>query len=322
MKRTLTLCIGLALAFPLVPSVHAQLTLRNFDETAETFIWRVDELPPDSGFVHGTNYFEDIAKGTVLTLPDGMDAGVVQTVRVFFGFKSDAIANETYDLEIYDGDAQSGPTDLIGSQTFNLSDIQSDSEFTLGPPTVHTLDTPLKGPLVVGKTFFVVLNFGTYGQPGWAFAAIGASGLQGQRIVEDWEQWSDGTWHAISDAWTGSGADGGGVDGFYMAIEADVEAPATANEAGELPDGLALEANYPNPFQTETTLAFTLAAPGPVVLTVHDVLGKEVARLVDESRPAGRHQEVFTPGTLPSGTYFYTLRAGSRHLTRTLFLTR
>ncbi len=328
MKRFFTQGLFALLLLGLVELGMAQITLRNFDPNSDKAIWFADaELPVDSGFVHGTNQFNDKAKVTAFTLPEGMDAGVVQTVRVFFGFKSSGLTTETYDIEVYNGDAETGPTDLIGGQTYNLADVEATTDLqriSFSTPTVHVLDTPLKGPLVVGQSFFVGVNYGAYGQEAWNNAAIGATDLLGVRVAEDWELWEDDSWHNISDSWLGDrdGTFGSGTDGFYMLIEVDVAETTVANEPGELPATLKLGANFPNPFRSQTTITYSLDTPGQVALTVHDVLGKEVARLVDETQAAGHHQSVFTPTDLPSGTYFYTLRTGNHHLTRALFLTR
>ena len=76
-----------------------------------------------------------------------------------------------------------------------------------------------------------------------------------------------------------------------------------------------LQANYPNPFNPQTRIEFTLAEPGLVRLEIYDTMGRRVATLVDDLRPAGRHHATWD-GTDPggrrvaSGLYFYRLRAG------------
>ena len=67
----------------------------------------------------------------------------------------------------------------------------------------------------------------------------------------------------------------------------------------------------PNPFTAVTTILYALAETQHVRLAVYDVLGREVAVLVDEEVSAGSHSVVFEAGTLPSGTYLYRLEAGN-----------
>ncbi|MGI9173858.1 MAG: right-handed parallel beta-helix repeat-containing protein [Rhodothermales bacterium] len=86
---------------------------------------------------------------------------------------------------------------------------------------------------------------------------------------------------------------------------ADVQAEAT-----EVPAAFALEANWPNPFNPATTIAFALPEASDVRLVVYDVMGREVARLADGPMAAGRHEVAFEAGRLPSGTYLYRIEAG------------
>ncbi len=96
----------------------------------------------------------------------------------------------------------------------------------------------------------------------------------------------------------------------------------TAAEQEELPVSVKLSRNYPNPFNPETTIEYILPRTGMVRLVVYDLLGREIARLADGLRPAGRHQVRFSAGELPSGTYVYRLEtAGERH-TQTMVLAK
>jgi len=72
-----------------------------------------------------------------------------------------------------------------------------------------------------------------------------------------------------------------------------------------------LEPAYPNPFATETRLAFTLPTPGPADLRLLDLAGREVAVLVQETRAAGRHEVLLRAGSLPTGLYVVVLRTAS-----------
>jgi hypothetical protein len=99
-----------------------------------------------------------------------------------------------------------------------------------------------------------------------------------------------------------------------------VEADHTAST------GYSLEQNYPNPFNPLTTIRFSLAKPDHVNLRLHNVLGQEVAALVDRVVEPGEHSVVWSPRDLPSGTYFYRLDIGKGKsgfsASRKLILTR
>lgn len=79
-----------------------------------------------------------------------------------------------------------------------------------------------------------------------------------------------------------------------------------------LPERIELLQNYPNPFNPETNLSFSLSHPNKIILAVYDVLGKQVAELVNEFKDKGNHSVAFNPAKygLSSGVYFYRLIAG------------
>jgi len=87
-----------------------------------------------------------------------------------------------------------------------------------------------------------------------------------------------------------------------------------------LPESFELMQNYPNPFNPTTTISYGLPEESHVTLKVHNLLGEEVAILAEGMRPAGKYTVTFAPEGLPSGVYFYTLRAGETRLTRRLVL--
>ena len=83
-----------------------------------------------------------------------------------------------------------------------------------------------------------------------------------------------------------------------------------------------LEPNAPNPFRTSTRVTFSLAEAGPARLAVYDVLGRQVAVLVDGPTEAGTHEAELQAGTLASGTYILRLEAGAEAATRQMTLAR
>jgi parallel beta-helix repeat protein len=88
------------------------------------------------------------------------------------------------------------------------------------------------------------------------------------------------------------------------------------------PTEFALLQNYPNPFNPTTTIRFAIPQNEHVTLKVYDLLGREVATLVDEMRNAGSYDETFDASRLASGVYVYKLVAGSFTLSRKLLLMR
>jgi uncharacterized delta-60 repeat protein len=87
------------------------------------------------------------------------------------------------------------------------------------------------------------------------------------------------------------------------------------------PDKYELFQNYPNPFNPSTTLSFEISLSSFVSLKVYDVLGREVATLVNQEKPAGRYSVNFDASKLSSGVYFYKIKVRSFVLVkRMLFL--
>ena len=81
-----------------------------------------------------------------------------------------------------------------------------------------------------------------------------------------------------------------------------------------------LEQNFPNPFNPSTTISWQLAAGSDATLKIYDILGREVATLIDEYKPAGRYETKFNAANLPSGVYFYQLRAENFISTKKMLL--
>lgn len=81
-----------------------------------------------------------------------------------------------------------------------------------------------------------------------------------------------------------------------------------------------LEQNYPNPFNPSTIIRYNLPAEVNVILKVYDLLGTEVASLVDEEKPAGAYQVELNGINLASGIYLYRLQAGEYVNTRKMIL--
>jgi carboxypeptidase T len=82
----------------------------------------------------------------------------------------------------------------------------------------------------------------------------------------------------------------------------------------------ALSQNYPNPFNPETEINFSIAKPGNVTLTVYNVLGSEVAKIVNGFMEAGNHSVKFDASKLTSGVYLYTIKSGNFIATRKMIL--
>lgn len=89
-----------------------------------------------------------------------------------------------------------------------------------------------------------------------------------------------------------------------------------------VPSEFSLAQNYPNPFNPSTNISYQLPAYGFVSLKVYDVLGNEVATLVNEEQKAGVYSINFNAQTFSSGVYYYQLKSGNNIQTKKMILTK
>ena len=87
--------------------------------------------------------------------------------------------------------------------------------------------------------------------------------------------------------------------------------PVSVETEVTMPSGFNLEQNYPNPFNPSTTFKYSIPAQSGVMIKVYDILGNEVATLMDEEKLVGTYEVIWNAGQLPSGIYFYRIQAGS-----------
>ena len=91
---------------------------------------------------------------------------------------------------------------------------------------------------------------------------------------------------------------------------------------GQLPQSFALYQNYPNPFNPTTTIKYQLPELSYVTIKIYDILGREVATVINEEKPGGSYEVAFDATTLSSGIYFYRLQTGSFVETKKMVLLR
>lgn len=117
--------------------------------------------------------------------------------------------------------------------------------------------------------------------------------------------------------------------GMVQAIK-DVEARGRARQIltavtqrnVQAPSGFVLHQNFPNPFNPSTDIRFELTKSGAANLTLYDANGREIKALVNNTLAAGSHTVTVDAAGLPSGVYFYTLRANNFTATRKMLLMR
>lgn len=103
------------------------------------------------------------------------------------------------------------------------------------------------------------------------------------------------------------------IDNLSFSILSDVDEESNLNS-------FSIDQNYPNPFNPVTSINYQLAKSENVLLKVYDIIGNEVATLVNERQPAGKYSVNFNASNLSSGIYLYRLQAGDYIQTRKMTL--
>ena len=117
---------------------------------------------------------------------------------------------------------------------------------------------------------------------------------------------SNDSYRAASGVWFQLG-------GYLTGVEQD---------EAEIPLEFRLDQNYPNPFNPSTTIRFALPKQSAVTLKLYNMLGRQIALLLDEQLPPGVHNYVFDAGDLPTGIYFYKIQADDFVKVRKLMLVK
>jgi hypothetical protein len=99
----------------------------------------------------------------------------------------------------------------------------------------------------------------------------------------------------------------GWMDIDYIAVPSTLF--ASAEGPPDLPVSFSLQQNYPNPFNPSTTIKFSIPQSDKVTLRLFNVLGQQVALLVNDYLPVGSHSTQWNASNFPSGMYFYRLQA-------------
>jgi len=129
----------------------------------------------------------------------------------------------------------------------------------------------------------------------------------------------NGTWVlAISDS---AGGDTGLLKAWCITIHYDLLI-GNENQQTSTPSTYSLNQNYPNPFNPTTSISFALPRAEDVKLVVYDILGREVATLVNEFKQAGIYEVPFNASSFSSGVYFYRLETGNFTQTKKMLLVK
>jgi hypothetical protein len=123
----------------------------------------------------------------------------------------------------------------------------------------------------------------------------------------------------------GSGYGSYGIIVSNMRPNATIVSVQETDLASTLPKNFSLSQNYPNPFNPTTSISYTIpqgAVRHVVSIRIYDLLGREVATLVNEIKPAGTYTVLWNAANMPSGIYFYQLKSDNFAATKKLVLVK
>ncbi len=121
-------------------------------------------------------------------------------------------------------------------------------------------------------------------------------------------------------SWKVSAGNEYGFGTFSELAKFKTEEAVSVEDKDQIPTEYMLRQNYPNPFNPSTTIEFSIPASGFTSLKIYDILGNEVAILVEEDLSAGRYKFEFNAEGLSSGMYVYKLTSGSAVLSEKMML--
>jgi len=117
----------------------------------------------------------------------------------------------------------------------------------------------------------------------------------------------------------------GGSNFIYRLKQVDIDGQFDYSDMVEVtvsPDQFVLNQNYPNPFNPTTTISYRVPVRSIVTIDVYDVLGREIVSLVNEYKESGIYEAEFDASNLPTGIYYYTLKAGDFSQTSKMLLVK
>jgi len=122
------------------------------------------------------------------------------------------------------------------------------------------------------------------------------------------------------EGWPGIFLKGAVINGILYGDTTNIVVGVREQNQFNQPENFGLYQNYPNPFNPSTIIKYTIGTQQFVTLKIYDVLGNEVAVLVNENESAGSYSVEFYADNFPSGIYFYTLTSGSFTASKKLML--
>ncbi len=254
--------------------------------------------PYGAGYIVGTNSYGDLGKYQRFDFTAG---DKLSGFTFYFGYKQIVGSPDTVKLDVKPVMPNGAPGATIASTmiTTDKIDTVNGNTFVLNAPVTLT------GPAFIG------FEFTTSGND--TIALYSDKNGEGNNANRVWEMFSDSTYNDFTNTTYSWQID---IDLWIAAYYTKGTTTAVEPTPDALPRQFSLDQNYPNPFNPATTIRFTLPMNAKVSLKVYNMLGQQVADLLENQLMPGTHAVTFNANALASGVYFYRIEATGADGTR------
>jgi len=260
------------------------------------------ENPFGWGYMAGTNGYNDIGKYQRF---DVYDDAYLLGARLYFAVVEIADDPDSIYVVVRGVGPEGQPAELKARKGFttDMIPVGLDGIYVEFDEPIH-----VQGLGFIPDSVFIGFEWALTKND--TFAVYADADGEGDNENRAWERFDDGTfndflplvfnptfsWNLDTDLW---------IKAYYTTT------PPSGADDKSLLNTFSLEQNYPNPFNPETRISYTIAENSFVNLRVYDLLGREIAEIVNIEQEAGVYSISFNASQLSSGIYLYTLKAGS-----------
>ncbi len=246
--------------------------------------------PSGAGYIAGVNSRGDLGKYQKFEFNSKDE---LKGFNVQFAFAAVKNTADTFKVVVRSVSAAGAPEDLLAefSMTTDMVNTNEGNSFILNSPL------KLTGPAFIGVEWESSFDD--------TLAIFSDKDGEGDNANGAWEKYSNGSFGSFSES--GAGKWDIDADLWIYAFYKAGEIIGIEDGDNTTPEQYVLNQNYPNPFNPSTTISFALRVESKVSLKIYNILGQEVATLVNENMRAGNQNVKFNAANLSSGVYIYRL---------------